>query len=177
MTTEEKVTNRLEELRSSAFEITDGQPNITGWDIRTRSGKKAGDVDELLFEPATGKVRYIITNLAKNELGLEKSRKVLIPIGLAELFKKGKITHHNSGIDPAFEGYDPADHGDVVYIPTISAKQLDSLPLYEKGRLSRHTEIAIRNILQPANPIDNEQDEFYRHGQFNEDGLYDRQNK
>ena len=176
MATQEKVATRLEELHKSGFEITDKQPDITGWDIRTRSGKKAGDVDDLLFDPDSGKVRYIIADLDKNELGLDDDRKVLIPIGLAELYTKSETSQRRHRIDPAFSGYDPSDHGNVVYVPSISAQQLDSLPLYEKGRLSRHTEIAIRKILEPTDYREREEDEFYRHGHFNEDRFYDRDN-
>src|ERR1700759_2939539 len=147
MTTQENVATSLEELHGSGYEIADGQPDITGWDIITRSGKKAGNVDDLLFDPDTNKVRYIIADLDKNDLGLADDRKVLIPIGLAELFTKSKKAHRARKIDPAFSAYDPAEHGNLVFIPTLSAQQLDSLPLYEKGRLSRHTEIAIRKIL------------------------------
>jgi hypothetical protein len=176
MATQEKIATRLEELHKSGFEITDGQPDITGWDLVTRSGKKAGEVDDLLFDPNTGKVRYIIADLDKNQLGLEEDRKVLIPIGLAELYTKAEKSHRKHDIDPAFSAYDPSEHGDLVYIPTISAQQLDLLPLYEKGRLSRHTEIAIRKILEPANNTESEEDEFYRHGHFNHDRFYDREN-
>ncbi len=175
MATQEKVATRLVELRKSEFEIVNGQPDITGWDIRTRSGKKAGDVEDLLFDPESAKVRYIIANLNKNELGLDNDRKVLIPIGLAELYTKSKPAHRKTGIDPAFSGYEPAEHGDLVYIPTVSALQLDSLPLYEKGRLSRHTEIAIRKILEPTDHDEGGDDEFYRHGHFNGDQFYDRE--
>ncbi|MGZ3765618.1 MAG: PRC-barrel domain-containing protein [Mucilaginibacter sp.] len=173
MATQEKVA-QLEELRKSGFEIADGQPDITNWDIRTRSGKKAGDVDDLLFDPDTGKVRYIIADLDSNELDLADDRKVLIPIGLAELYTKGEHLHRRQRIDPAFSAYDPSDHGNLVYVPSISAQQLDSLPLYEKGRLSRHTEIAIRKILEPTDNSEREEDEFYKHGHFNDDRFYDR---
>jgi len=176
MATQEKVAARLEELHKSGFEITDGQPDITGWDIRTRSGKKAGDVDDLLFEPHSGKVRYIIADLDKNELDLDKNRRVLIPIGLAELYTKSDPSPRKQGVDPAFGGYEPAEHGNLVYIPSVSAQQLDLLPLYEKGRLSRHTEIAIRKILEPTDQDERGEDEFYKHGQFNEDRFYDREN-
>jgi hypothetical protein len=175
MTTQEKVATSLEELHGSGYEITGGQPDITGWDIITRSGKKAGDVDDLLFDPDTNKVRYIIADLDKNQLNLDEDRKVLIPIGLAELYTKSKTPRHRQRIDPAFSAYDPGENGNLVYIPTISAQQLDALPLYEKGRLSRHTEIAIRKILEPANHGEHEEDEFYRHGHFNEDRFYDRE--
>jgi hypothetical protein len=174
METQEKVVTRLDELHKSGFEITDGQPDITGWDIITRSGKKAGDVDDLLFDPDSRKVRYIIADLDKNELDLDNDRKVLIPIGIAELYTKSESSHRRHRIDPAFNAYDPSVHGNLVYIPSMSAQQLDSLPLYEKGHLSRHTEIAIRKILEPTDHREREEDEFYRHGHFDQDRFYDR---
>jgi hypothetical protein len=172
MSTQEKVATRLEELHDSGYEIIDGQPDITGWAIKTRSGKKAGEVDDLLFDADSGKVRYIIADLNKNELELDDDRKVLIPIGIAELYTKA--SRHRRRMDPAFSSYDPSGDTNVVYIPSISARQLDSLPLYEKGRLSRHTEIAIRKILEPVDRREREEDEFYRHEHFNEDRFYDR---
>jgi hypothetical protein len=175
MTTQENVATSLEELHGSDYEIAGGQPDITGWDIITRSGKKAGIVDDMLFDADANKVRYIIADLDNNELGLENERTVLIPIGLAELYTKSKTVRHRHYIDPAFSTYDPAEKGNVVYVPTISSQQLDSLPLYEKGRLSRHTEIAIRKILEPAKrAVRDDEDEFYRHDHFNEDKFYDR---
>jgi hypothetical protein len=176
MAIQERVATRLEELHGSDYELAGGQPDITGWDIVTRSGKKAGDVEDLLFDPDTNKVRYIIADLDKNELDLEDDRKVLIPIGLAELYTKTKKTHRGHRMDPAFSAYDPAEHGNIVFIPTISAKQLDALPLYEKGHLSRHTEIAIRKIMEPTDRKTQEEDEFYRHRHFDEDRFYDRDN-
>lgn len=175
MATQEKVATSLQELHNSGYEIVGGQPDITGWDIVTRAGKKAGDVDDLLFDPNTNKVRYIIADLNKNELDLDDDRKVLIPIGLAELYTKSKKVHRRRRIDPAFSAHDPGEHGNLVYIPATSAKQLDLLPLYEKGRLSRHTELAIRKILEPAKRSKLEEDEFYRHEHFNEDRFYDRE--
>ena len=172
MATQEKVSTRLEELHGSGYEIKDGQPDITGWSIITRSGKKAGEVDDLLFDPDLGKVRYIIADLNNNELDLDKDRQVLIPIGIAELYTKS--SHRRHRLDPAISAYDPSEHGNVVYIPSITAQQLDSLPLYEKGRLSRHTEVAIRKTLEPVDGNEREEDEFYRHDHFNEDRFYDR---
>jgi hypothetical protein len=170
MAIEETETSRLQELRGSGFEVIDGQPDIIGWDIKTRSGKKAGVVHDLLFDNELHKVRYIIADLGKNELDLA-GRRVLIPIGIAELYTKSSRRRHE--VDPAFSTYDPLSDGNVVYIPSTSAAQLDALPLYEKGRLSRHTEIAIRNILVPAE-ANRPEDEFYRHDHFNEDNFYDR---
>ena len=174
MATQEKIATHLEELRGSGFEIKNKQPDITGWDIRTRSGRKAGTVDDLLFDPDLGKVRYIIVDLDKNELDLDEERQVLIPIGLAELYTNSSKRRHSK--DPAFSAYDPAEHGNVVFIPSISAQQIDLLPLYEKGRLSRHTELAIRGILEPKDANGREDDAFYRHEHFSEDSFYDRYN-
>jgi hypothetical protein len=172
MATQEKIATRLEELHGSGYEIKDGQPDIVGWNIVTQSGKKAGEVDDLLFDAEAGKVRYIIADLDGNELGLEEDRKVLIPIGIAELYTKSG--HRRRRLDPAINAYDPLEHGNLVFIPSITAQQLDSLPLYEKGRLSRHTEVAIRKTLEPIDRDEREEDEFYRHDHFNENRFYDR---
>jgi hypothetical protein len=172
MATQEKIATRLEELHGSGYEIKDGQPDITGWNIVTQSGKKAGEVDDLLFDAESGKVRYIIADLDNNELGLDEDRRVLIPIGIAELYTKS--SHRRRRLDPAINAYDPLEHGNLVFIPSITAQQLDSLPLYEKGRLSRHTEVAIRKTLEPIDRDEREEDEFYRHDHFNEDRFYDR---
>ena len=172
MATQEKIATRLEELHGSGYEIKDGQPDITGWNIVTQSGKKAGEVDDLLFDAESGKVRYIIADLDGNELDLDEDRKVLIPIGIAELYTKS--SRRRRRLDPAISAYDPLEHGNLVFIPSITAQQLDSLPLYEKGRLSRHTEVAIRKTLEPIGRDEREEDEFYRHEHFNEDRFYDR---
>src|SRR3569833_1429041 len=148
MATQERTMHRLEELHDSDFEVLDGQPDITGWDIKARSGKKIGEVSDMLFEPSTRKVRYLVVDLDDNELGMEEDREVLIPIGMAELYAKSAHERHRSDVDPAYDAYDPARDGNVVYLPGVSAEQLDELPLYEKNHLSPHVEIAIRKILQ-----------------------------
>ncbi len=172
MATEEKIAHRLEELHGSGFEIVDGQPNISGWDIKSRSGKKIGEVSDLLFDQQSRKVRYLIADLDDNKLGLEKDRKVLIPIGIAELYTKS--AHRERHLDPAHVAYDPADDGNVVYLPAVSAEQLDALPLYEKNHLSPHIEMAIRKILEPTGNKAYDPEEFYRDDQFDDDRFYHR---
>jgi hypothetical protein len=173
MATAEKINNQLAELKGSGFEIVDGQPDITGWNIKARSGKKIGEVHDLLFEPETRKVRYLVADLDDNELHLEDDRKVLIPIGIAELYVKGD--KHERHQDPAYSAYDPADDGNVVYLHDVSAAQLDDLPLYEKNHLSRSVEISIRKIFEVQGNPDN--DDFYRHEHFNDDRFYQRKRK
>ena len=150
MATEERTMHRLEELHGSGYEVTDGQPDIIGWDIKAQSGKKVGEVTDMLFEPSSRKVRYLVVDLDDNELGIEEDREVLIPIGMAELYTKSSHVHPKRDVDPAYDSYDPAGDGDVVYLPGVSAEQLDELPLYEKNHLSPHVEIAIRKILEPT---------------------------
>jgi hypothetical protein len=173
MALEEKIEYRLEELHGSGYEIVDGQPDITGWNIRSRSGKKVGEVEDLLFDPHSRKVRYLIADLDDNELGITEDRKVLIPIGIAELYTKSDHREKRR-LDPAYSTYDPADDGNVVYLPSVSAEQLDALPLYEKDRLSPPIEMAIRRILEPAANSAHDQEEFYRHDHFNDDRFYNR---
>ena len=161
----------MEELHDSNFEIVDGEPDITGWKIRARSGKRVGKVKDLLFDTYSRKVRYLIADLDDNELGIQDDRRVLIPIGMAELYTRAD-RHKHEPRDPAYNSYDPTLDEKVVYLHTVTAEQLDELPLYEKGRVSRHIEVAIRRILEPPEKDDYVRDEFYHHRHFDDDNFY-----
>lgn len=158
----DNVTNgRLQELSGSDFEISDGQPDIRGWDVRDDSGKKVGTVKELLFDETSRKVRYIILHLKDNDYNLE-ARKVLVPIGIANL--------HESDDD--------------VILPGVTATQLELLPEYDKDSLNQDSEYKIRDVFAGAGgvalastaPIStsgvDETDVFYNHDHFNENNLY-----
>jgi len=121
---EKKKYNRLQELDHSNFEIVKGEPDIRGWDVRYMTGQKLGSVDELIIDAEEKKVRYMIVDLNDNELKLV-NRKILIPIGLAELDKKE----------------------DDVLIPNISLEQLSRLPEYEKDNLNPVVERRISSTL------------------------------
>lgn len=121
---EKKKYNRLQELDSSNFEIVKGEPDIRGWDVRYMTGQKLGSVEELIIDVSEKKVRYMIVDLDENELKLV-NRKILIPIGLAELDKKE----------------------DDVLIPNISLEQLSRLPEYEKNNLNPVVERRISSTL------------------------------
>lgn len=115
--------NRLQELGGSDFQIAEGEPNIKGWTVKDPQGNTIGEVEELLFDPQTRKVRYIVLDLEGNYFDLDP-RHVLIPIGVAEL----------------------QDSDDDVILPNITADQLQALPVYEKGSLTRDTEMSVRNV-------------------------------
>ena len=115
---------RLQELDRSDFEIVREDPDIRGWDVRGTNGRKVGAVEDLIVDAQEKKVRYMVVDLDDNELKL-RHRKVLIPIGLAELDQKD----------------------DDVMIPNISAQQLGELPDYDRDSLTADVERRIFSTL------------------------------
>jgi uncharacterized protein (TIGR02271 family) len=161
-------TNRLQELGGSDFQIAEGEPNIKGWTVKDPQGKTIGEVDELLFDPQTRKVRYIVLDIEGDYLDME-SRDVLIPIGVAEL----------------------QESDDDVILPNVTADQLRALPVYEKDNLTRDTEMTIRNIFGSAGAAGagvaagaamagrdtRDPDEFYNDPAYDEERLYHKRNR
>ena len=143
---------RLQELDRSDFEIVDGQPDIRGWDVKNDAGHKIGEVEDLIIDARQKKVRYMVVDLDDNELKVDH-RKVLIPIGLAELHRED----------------------DDVIVPGVAAEQLMRLPKYDRESLTPEVERTIcsafgRNTSPSA---DGEGDSaFYSHDYYNDDNLY-----
>jgi len=146
---------RLQELDRSDFEIVNGEPDIRGWDVKNVNGQKIGEVEELIVDARQKKVRYMVVDLDSKELKLDH-RKVLIPIGLAELHEKD----------------------DDVILPNIQAEQFRSLPEYDKNSLNPETERRICASLgrsadtMTTSNVDEHHPEFYKHEYFNDDNLY-----
>jgi len=155
MDTEDNNTNdRLEELDGSDFEISDHQPDITGWEIYDSLGDYIGDVEDLIFDVEALKVRYIITKLEGYELDEEK--RVLIPIGLVTLKE---------------------DKDEVLLTEAISSK-LSFLPEYDGEQITARDELRIRDVLtgtaehvvEVMNYKHNADDDFYNHTHFDDAG-------
>ncbi len=148
--------SKLVELGNSGYEIVADEPDIRKWKVRNAAGKYLGVVEELLVDRELNKIRYIVLNIEGKPLNL-LSRKVLIPIGIAEL--------------------DRMD--DVVILPAITIEHLATLPAYKRGKLSIETERKIRAIFTRSN-VPGEYDEsitddaFYEHEHFNDGNLYSR---
>lgn len=162
-------TYRLQELDHSNFEIVKGEPDIRGWDVRYKNGEKIGSVEELILDAKANKIRYMVVDLDENELRLEH-RKVLIPIGFAELDKTS----------------------DDVLIPNVSVDQLCRLPDYSRNSLIPETERKISSVFGrkvKADPVttvkeerkvrtetdfdeDDMDPDFYRHEHYDTDRLY-----
>jgi sporulation protein YlmC with PRC-barrel domain len=151
---------RLQELDRSDFEIVNGEPDIRGWDVKNNAGQKIGEVEDLIVDAQQKKVRYMVVDLDDNELNLDH-RKVLLPIGLAELH----------------------DKDDDVILPNVQAEHFRSLPDYDKNNLTPDVERRVcaalgrNNITSTANAsltgsTEEHQEEFYRHDYFNDDNLY-----
>jgi len=109
---------RLQELDRSDFEITKGDPDIRGWDVKNATGQKIGEVEELILDAQQKKIRYMVVELDDDDLELEDDKKVLIPIGLAELDKED----------------------DDVILPSVTVDQLQALPAYDRDGLADETE-------------------------------------
>jgi len=114
---DEMKHRRLQELDRSDFEITKGEPDIRGWDVRNDAGLKIGEVEELIVDAQQKKIRYMVVDLDHRDLKLP-DRKVLVPIGLAELHKED----------------------DDVLLPAVTVDQLSILPDYDGDNLTDETE-------------------------------------
>lgn len=154
---------RLQELGGSDFEVADGQPDIRGWDVKDASGQRIGEVDDLIFDTQSRKVRYMKIDLEGNVLDLE-ARDVLVPIGLAQL--------------------DESD--DDVILNNVTAAQLKALPEYDDDDISTDFERGVRRVFgttggaltgaAATTDFDNDTD-FYSHEHFNEENLYRNRRK
>lgn len=159
--------NRLQELSGSDYEVVDGEPDIRGWDVKDVNGRRIGEVDDLIFDVESRKVRYLKIDLEGNVLDLEP-RDVLVPIGLAEL-----------------------DHeDDDVILTNVSSDQLRSLPEYDDDdNLSTEYESGIRRVFggvtgpdyttagtstlaNDSSTLSDRDTDFYNHDHFNDDNLF-----
>jgi len=153
MAYEENRNDRLEELSGSSFEIAENQPDITDWEIFDASGDYIGDVEDLIFDKESYKVRYIITELDERNTDVE--RLVLIPIGLVTL-------HENED--------------EVILTASVTAN-LAFLPTYEKGQLTPAHELQIRDVLSgnitgniSGAGYEQHPENFYDHTHFDDKG-------
>ena len=159
MDAENKRKTRLQKLSGSDFEIAEGEPDIRGWDVKDSAGRQLGEVEELIFDYQSRKVRYLVIDLDKNDYDLD-DRKVLVPIGIAELHEKE----------------------DDVILPGVIPSQLMSLPEYDEDRFDTAHEISIRNVFGGlggaalTSTAEND-DDFYSHDHFNEANLYRNRNR
>lgn len=146
--------DHLKELNHSNYKIADNQPHIDDWKIVDRSDRKVGKVHDMLFDKDRMKVRYIITNLKNGEL-MDEDRKVLIPIGQAQLNTSKKR----------------------VIVPNVTRDHLSRLPKYDKAdNLTQEDETLILDTFSGTKKTTAyNRDTFYDNDHFNEDKFYDHE--
>ena len=148
---EKSIINvNLKELRSSGFEMRDGEPDIRGWKVKNNQNKDIGKVNELLFDTESLRVRYLILDLEGKPLNLV-SRDVIIPIGLAVVDKPNKL----------------------VLLPEVTVGHLASLPIYKKENLTIATEREVRNVFAPVEGVDYEDPDYFDPKEFYNSKYYD----
>ncbi len=155
---EQHAYRYLQTLVDSDFQIVDGEPNIIGWDVKNETATFVGKIKDLLFDPQSRAVRYLIIDLNDNGMGLD-DKKVIIPIGIAHLHTKD----------------------DEVVLPNIHIDQYRALPHYEVEKIGPDMEVRTRQIIgsPAALRIEEEtaqfdQDQFYSHQHFNKQDFYRR---
>ncbi|RCH56357.1 hypothetical protein DJ568_00410 [Mucilaginibacter hurinus] len=172
---ENKQGSHLVELAGSGYQIVEGEPDITGWTVVDGLNRMIGEVYDVLFDPETRSVRYIIVDLAENEQDVDTDKKVLVPIGIAELRDGYDEADDTEAVEDA-EDTDDLDQDDdiyddeVVFLPTCTIEQLLSLPPYQEGELSPEHELAIRYVFEkPLTGISvpYQRETFYQHQHFN----------
>jgi sporulation protein YlmC with PRC-barrel domain len=133
---------RLEDM--SGYKVTSDDPDVRGWEVKTRDGTRIGKVDTLIIDTHELKARYIEVDLDRKALNLQSDRKITLPIGSARL----------------------DDDNDVVMLPEHSPAELSQIPA-SAGRLSRDDELRIRRSFDDRYS-DNAQGDFYGHPHYDQ---------
>ncbi len=122
------ITGQLRHLSEmDHFEIADGEPDIVGWDVRAVSGDQIGQVEDLLVDSATLRVRYLELKLEKDLASSDASRYALLPIGTARF-----------------------DEAKKHVLVSLESERLRALPAYERGTLDRAYEQSIVDSFPPS---------------------------
>lgn len=148
----------LYSLKKTNYEIIDGEPDITGWDVVNETGSPIGKIKDLLFDAQSKAVRYLIIHLT-DSLIPSTDKTVMIPIGIAHL-------HNKDGL---------------VVLPNLHLDQYKALPAYQETEIGPQIEQQIREVIgSPAalrleeTMIAFDQQEFYRHHHFDKGKFYNR---
>ena len=81
-----KTSSRsLTKLSDADYEVAPGERDVRGWNVVLGDEERIGKVDDLIIEPAAGKVRYLDVDLDRKAAGIERARHVMVPVGDAHL--------------------------------------------------------------------------------------------
>lgn len=128
------------------FQISEGDPDVRGWQVVDSSGTPVGRVDQLLVDTAARKVRYLSVAVNAGLTSADSDRHVLIPIGYARLHERDNVVNVDApaGVDVA------------------------GLPTYARGPVTREYETSV------CRPFGHDAvgAQFYQHDAFDVDRFY-----
>jgi hypothetical protein len=75
--------------------VSEGEPDIRGWDVRTVSGKQLGNVQDLLIDIEVGEVLFLDMDLPGTD------RHTFVPIGVVRLDRGRRVVLMDSADLPA----------------------------------------------------------------------------
>jgi uncharacterized protein (TIGR02271 family) len=67
------------------LEVAPGEPDVRGWDVVLGDDTEIGQVDDLIVDSSAMKVQYLVVDLDKGAFNLADDRRVLVPVGQADL--------------------------------------------------------------------------------------------
>ena len=111
----------LDEVKDR-YRVADGNPDIRGWDVRSREGRQIGEVDDLVIDTGKRQVRYLEVKVDKDVAGTDDDRWMLFPIGKARL----------------------DDDADEVRLDA-GASEIRDMPARDRGRFSSDDDHSLRD--------------------------------
>ena len=79
------TSESLRRLSEADYEVAGGEYDVRGWHVVDATDERVGKVHDLIIDPVAGKVRYLEVDVDRKMFALERDRRVLIPIGSAQL--------------------------------------------------------------------------------------------
>jgi sporulation protein YlmC with PRC-barrel domain len=92
------------------FKIPKGEPDVRNWHVFGSDGERVGTVADLLVDPGSMKVAYLVVDLMDDLFLLKDDRHVLVPAEAADL----------------------KERGDDVWIRGLPAREVARLPAYSR---------------------------------------------
>jgi photosynthetic reaction center H subunit len=129
------------------FEVAENDPDVRGWDVIAADGRKIGDVKDLIVDQDAMKVRYLDVEIDK-DFRADDNRRVLIPVGQAQLHER-------------------EDH---VHVNRLSSADARDYPAYS-GRFDRSYENEVHRRFD-SGAGSTSGSEYYAHTNFDDDRFY-----
>jgi len=135
---------RMSEIKND-YEVADDDEDVMDWDVVGRNGEKIGEVEDMIVDMQAMKVRYLEVELDGDLSGVDDDRRILIPVGLADL-----------------------DHsGNNVVVSNFDSSMVSSYPAYRGEPITRDYEHSLMSAFSPGYQSGTGMDtSFYDHEHF-----------